>query len=129
MPDALPTPCSKAGCPKLSSGRFCPPHEQEYNRQYNKTRRADPNKNDSFYSSKAWRKARAQQLKEQPLCEDCLEKGIVTPATIADHKVPRSMGGADFDKDNLRSSCKPCHDRKSIKEGSRFGKQKRGVGA
>lgn len=120
MPDALPTPCSKQGCPKLSTDRFCPPHTQEANRQYNKVRRADPKRNDSLYSSAQWRRVRAQQLRDEPLCRECKKTERVTMATIADHVVPISEGGAIFDPENHQSLCKPCHDRKSIKEGSRF---------
>lgn len=60
-----------------------------------------------------WRRTRALKLAEQPLCEDCHEKGMTTAATEVDHVVALSAGGA-HDLDNLRSLCKPCHSRKTV---------------
>ena len=64
-----------------------------------------------WYNSKRWQQRRAQQLAEFPLCAYCLEREkTVTPARIADHKIPH-RGDADlFWNGELQSLCKRHHD-------------------
>jgi 5-methylcytosine-specific restriction protein A len=51
------------------------------------------------------------QLRKQPLCERCLERGVIRAATVAHHKVPhRGDLSLFWDPDNLASSCANCHD-------------------
>lgn len=73
--------------------------------------------NTKFYQSTAWRKLRAVKLKQQPLCEECLSKGIHTSAKVADHIVPINRGGVALNIENLQSLCDRCHNVKSAKEG------------
>ena len=40
----------------------------------------------TFYNSTKWKKLRDAHLREQPLCEECLRKGKVTPADQVHHK-------------------------------------------
>jgi 5-methylcytosine-specific restriction endonuclease McrA len=57
-----------------------------------------------------WRKRRAFQLAEHPLCRLCMEvRGKVTAAAIADHVTPH-RGDAELFDGPLQSLCKPCHD-------------------
>ena len=42
------------------------------------------------------------------LCELCLERNLVIPATVVDHTIPLAKGGSDED-DNTRNLCDPCH--------------------
>ncbi len=58
----------------------------------------------------AWRRLRARALFDDPFCP-C---GAV--ATEVDHIQPKRKGGSDS-PDNLQALCKPCHSRKSAKEG------------
>ena len=77
------------------------------------------NKNINYaemYGSRGWKMIRAKYFAEHPLCEDCLEKGIITPATDVHHVVPFSTGVNKneqikllLDDNNLRSLCKKCH--------------------
>jgi 5-methylcytosine-specific restriction enzyme A len=56
---------------------------------------------------------RAQQLRRQPLCENCLTKTPqqITAATVVHHKRPHRGDWSLFvDPDNHASWCKPCHD-------------------
>jgi 5-methylcytosine-specific restriction endonuclease McrA len=63
-----------------------------------------------FYSSKPWRKLRAHKLTSQPLCEWCLEVGLVTAADTVDHRIPRRLRpDLAMDWGNLRSCCGSCH--------------------
>ena len=57
-----------------------------------------------------WRKRRAQQLQDEPLCRLCKQlRGVVTPATVADH-ITRHRGDPELFEGPLQSLCKPCHD-------------------
>lgn len=122
MPWAPNRPCREPLCSKLiGSGGYCEEHRKANDRRYNRDRRRDPNREDGFYSSTAWRRLRIIQLREHPLCADCLRDGRMTPATVADHKIPIKQGGAALDPSNLQSLCSSCHSRKSALEGSRWG--------
>lgn len=68
----------------------------------------------SCYNNTAWRKMRDTYLHEHPLCEDCLAKGKVTPATDIHHiKSPFKNGevnwGLLLNYENLAALCKECH--------------------
>ena len=58
---------------------------------------------DMFYKTGWWRKFRAFYLAMAPLCRACEESGVYTKANILDHIIPRSIGGADYDLNNLLS--------------------------
>lgn len=67
-----------------------------------------------FYGTAAWKKRRALQLAQHPLCSLCMEVcGVVKAATVADHREPwrraRDPRVAFFQGD-LVSLCKQCHD-------------------
>lgn len=68
-----------------------------------------------IYQSAKWKKLRSAKLMSQPLCEICLEKGLVTPAIDVHHKDSfTNYSGAmrlykAYSFDNLLSVCKKCH--------------------
>jgi hypothetical protein len=64
-----------------------------------------------LYCSAKWRRIRKQQLREHPLCKFCLERGIITPATIADHVEPHKGDINAFWCGTLQSLCLTCHNR------------------
>lgn len=58
-----------------------------------------------------WRKARAEHLSCHPLCVMCTSRQIVTAATVVDHITPHRGDYILFwDRANLQSLCKRCHD-------------------
>lgn len=58
-----------------------------------------------------WQKARAQFLKDHPLCRDHFKRGELKPATVVDHVVPHRGDVARFwDRSNWQSLCSHCHD-------------------
>jgi 5-methylcytosine-specific restriction protein A len=69
-----------------------------------------------IYSSQAWQKLRNAYLMQFPLCEECLNKGIITPADEVHHIQP-ILTGKDYyemqaialNPDNLKSLCSKCH--------------------
>jgi 5-methylcytosine-specific restriction endonuclease McrA len=77
-------------------------------------RRRDESKKerDAFYSSARWMWIRRVFLDANPLCEPCLDEDIVTPATIAHHRVERLADPSlALDPSNLVAMCDSCHTR------------------
>jgi 5-methylcytosine-specific restriction protein A len=64
----------------------------------------------------AWRALRLVVLAEEPLCRECMKKGVLTLATEVDHIIPIVDGGGVLDRSNLQPLCKPCHSRKTMLE-------------
>lgn len=67
-----------------------------------------------YYNTQEWRKLRETYLKQHPVCEECLNKGKVTPATSAHHKIsPFKNGECNkalfLDYNNLMAVCHECH--------------------
>ena len=65
-----------------------------------------------IYSTSRWQKLRAYKRKRNPLCEECLKHGRITPAVLVDHIIPIEEGGAVFEIENLQSLCSECHNKK-----------------
>ena len=66
----------------------------------------------SLYDTYKWRyKLRPQHLKAHPLCVFCEKIGKLTIASVVDHIRPhRENEELFFDRHNLQSLCKTCHD-------------------
>ena len=63
-----------------------------------------------------WAKLRREKIKLNPLCQDCLESGIYSPAQEVHHITPcetarsfKQMEELMFNLGNLRSLCHECH--------------------
>ncbi|OPY74936.1 MAG: HNH endonuclease [Syntrophorhabdus sp. PtaU1.Bin153] len=70
-----------------------------------------------WYHTSRWRKRRARQIVEHPLCAMCEQQGRVTAATIADHVVPHRGDAEKFWNGELQSLCATCHSaRKQMQE-------------
>lgn len=65
-----------------------------------------------FYHSTAWRRIRQQALhRDHYLCQECLKKKKVTPATEVHHIVPlESAPSLGLELSNLQSLCWYCHE-------------------
>lgn len=124
MPKKPKKPCRYPGCPLLVDGTYCEAHQKLVTQQYNKYGRDDFTKN--FYKTPEWLCTRKQYLQAHPFCEECLKEGKRTQATMVDHIVPIKDGGDKFAPANLQALCWPCHSRKSVEEGSRFGTRPHG---
>lgn len=66
------------------------------------------------YNTTEWRKLRETYMKQNPLCEECLKKGKVTPASSVHHLAsPFKTGEVNrtlfLDYNNLQSICHECH--------------------
>jgi 5-methylcytosine-specific restriction protein A len=106
MPFSPARPCSTPGCPQLvPRGQYrCEQHE-----------RTDRRRRDAAIGSAAargydhqWRKRRAAHLASEPLCRMCRDKGLIVPATVADHIVPH-RGDKTLFMGELQSLCTRCH--------------------
>jgi 5-methylcytosine-specific restriction protein A len=100
--------CSWPLCPDyaLKEGR-CRRHYLEGKKLTNAAYRGN-----SAYSasggSRRWRRIRANQLAQEPLCRTCKAEGRLTPAVTVDHITPRNQGGDDAPT-NLQSLCHAHH--------------------
>jgi 5-methylcytosine-specific restriction protein A len=82
------------------------------------------------YSTALWQRLRKLQLATEPTCRYCAEQGRTVLATEVDHVVPWRKGGAVWDRANLQSLCKPCHDGPKQREervGERIGCDVNGI--
>ena len=77
-------------------------------------------------NSGKWQKLRLKKIKANPLCEECLIKGITKEAEEVHHITPvestnflPDMEILAYDYNNLQSLCKECH-----KEKHNYKKQK-----
>jgi 5-methylcytosine-specific restriction protein A len=69
------------------------------------------------YSTARWQRLRRYKLQQQPLCESCLQFGLIVVATVVDHRTPINAGGEPFpETDKLASLCDQCHNVKSRAE-------------
>lgn len=73
------------------------------------------------YNSTAWKKLRETYLKEHAICQECLSKGRITPATSVHHiKSPFINNEINYylllDYTNLMSLCHECHGNIHAKE-------------
>jgi 5-methylcytosine-specific restriction enzyme A len=112
-------PCPK--CKLLTSERGrCLECKRQTSRERDAIRKPDHD----FYNSDHWRKAREVQLLHEPLCRSCWALGQTTPAVVVDHIQSRAdRPDLEFERSNLQSLCKRCHDRKTYAENGSFGLQ------
>lgn len=82
---------------------------------------------EEFYSSTAWKNCRAAYMeKVSSLCEDCLAKGLYTPAALVHHMIPVDESNINDPRitlnfDNLRAVCRVCHaKRHGARKGQRY---------
>ncbi len=75
-------------------------------------RDADPRRTIPLNSAR-WRKLRAYILNESPMCEHCMDRGILTPATDVDHV---NGDPSDNSMANLQSLCHSCHSIKTARD-------------
>lgn len=69
-----------------------------------------------YYHSMSWRNLRVAYIRDHPLCERCLERGIAKPAEEIHHIRPFMNATTDIDRwnlllnqNNLIALCQDCH--------------------
>jgi 5-methylcytosine-specific restriction enzyme A len=123
MPGRAYRICAKAGCNKLSVGKYCAIHAGHDARQrkaLDVERSADPIR--KLYFTATWLATRRIVLARDRICAKC--KRAFT--TVCDHVIAARQWVAQhngdlesfFDDSNLQGLCKPCHDTKKAVEES-----------
>ena len=62
-----------------------------------------------WYGTGRWQKRRAHQLRLEPLCQMCLNRGRITTATVVDHVEPHKDDPIRFWTGKVQSLCASCH--------------------
>lgn len=118
-PSAPKRPCRWPGCPALTTERFCETHRKDDRRAVDQRRGTAAQRG---YGHR-WQKYRVVFIAEHPLCEDCLEIGIIVPTFAVDHIKPhRGDQELFWDPKNHRGLCETCHNRKTATEDGGFGR-------
>jgi len=95
--------CASLRCPALiTTGKWCPLHKPKDVRPY------DPKNlgQHQYYLTRIHRQWREAVLRADPLCKRCLEKGILTPSTVAHHK---DHNWRNINLNNGEGLCSGCH--------------------
>ena len=108
MPRRLKHLCNHAGCPNLTLTRFCPEHTIDTRRRYDAERGSSSKRG----YDRTWKRVRLLYIQAHPICEDCEDQGVITPADLVDHVIPIKEGGSRLSFDNLRSQCNDHHEKK-----------------
>lgn len=109
--------CASLGCPnpRTKYSVYCLGHggrDTQLNYRNEERDRAH-----RFYLTAQWAKVRARQLSIQPICQACLTRTIITPATEVDHVFPwRRIGEQAFYLNRFQSLCHDCHSHKTQQE-------------
>lgn len=69
--------------------------------------------NDTFYKSRDWQELRLEALqRDNYLCQECLKRGIITPANTVHHIKPlRVDKSRALQLSNLETVCAGCHNK------------------
>ena len=107
MPKKPQRGCFQPGCSKraVEGSIYCEEHKKLNDQKYNQYERA-PDVHKKY--GRAWKRIRDRYVMTHPLCEKCLEEGILTPVAEVHHITPVSQGGRHSD-DNLMSLCHRHH--------------------
>lgn len=97
------------------------PIKRPWQRQINQGTRYNP---DSFYTSTAWRQARAAFLSAHPWCVACMDDGKKVKADMLDHITRIKAGGDRLNPDNFQGLCNHHHAIKSANEANERHKKK-----
>lgn len=77
-----------------------------------------------FYHTNRWKEHSKSFRERNPLCIDCKDEGIRTPATICDHEPPLEVqlanGGDGYDEAQQRPRCYRHHQQKSSNDRKYF---------
>ncbi len=128
MPSKPLRPCRQPGCNHLTQAGYCQEHahladaeKRERNRRYDRHKR--DKQADAFYHSVEWDRARPQALiRDNYLCQDCLNEKKITPASLVDHIIPLKVAWhLRTTLSNLRSLCDRHHAAKTADDRRRYG--------
>ncbi len=111
MPKKL---CNVPYCRELTDSGRCDTHA--YVRPVKKVYDHHYHQGKHIYSSGRWKRVRAAQLSEFPLCCTCEQFGLVKAADVVDHIIEIKDGGEVWDRSNMQSLCTYHHGVKTVDE-------------
>lgn len=117
-----PRACASPGCARTATrGPRCPACDARRPR----APRTGPSR--SFRNTTEEQALRGRVLREEPTCAWCgVDLSALPPRLrVVDHIVPLSEGGPTS-RENLRSACKRCHDRRTRTDQNRRRRERRG---
>jgi 5-methylcytosine-specific restriction protein A len=123
MPPKLKTICNHPGCGTAVRDRYCDVHRQQAYDRPSEHRRGTAAQRGYDHR---WRRLRDWHLRRQPLCEDCLDDGIVNAENLeVDHLIPIDVRpDLRLAADNLRTRCRHHHSIKTMDDKRRYGAAK-----
>jgi 5-methylcytosine-specific restriction enzyme A len=77
---------------------------------------------DSFYHSSRWTRASRAFRQQNPLCAECNRNGLIVPAEVTDHIIPKNACPDPWDRNNWEGLCKKCHAKKGSQDKKYFKK-------
>lgn len=93
--------------------------DAQQRRQFDARRRAEKPWR-AWYGTPQWKKLRAHQLRQEPLCRMCKDMSRIVAASVADHKIPHKGDAAlFFDAQNLQSLCATHHNSTKARDEAR----------
>jgi 5-methylcytosine-specific restriction protein A len=105
MPPQPPRPCLCPGCPSLTKEAYCSIHKTAWSR-------LSASKRGYGRKHQRWR---LDILSRRPLCEHCLERGLVAIATDIHHlKRLQSHRELQYVEEFVQTLCHACHSRETI---------------
>ena len=112
--------CTQAGCyvvvdtAESGGSTRCEKHRKEQKKR--QTERRVRRNSDSVYDRQAWRRLREKAMwRDDGLCQDCFDQGIIQEAHVVDHTIEIEDLKAEgrlkdaFRLDLLRCLCHKCH--------------------
>lgn len=111
MPYRAKSTCRRPGCSRpIDVPGYCAQHQQFASGWASSN---SANNTERGYGW-LWRQQREKVMsRDGGLCQICLKKNKVTPATEVDHILGKARGGTDNDE-NLQAICNECHKQKTI---------------
>jgi len=62
-----------------------------------------------WYDYHRWRKRKRYQLRKEPFCRMCAQRGVVSAAEVVDHITPHNGNWDAFWLNEVQSLCADCH--------------------
>jgi 5-methylcytosine-specific restriction endonuclease McrA len=111
----MPTRLSlEPGCPNPVTGRGrCDQHRKPIERDRSRQRREATK---GTYKTRRWQLRRMQVFTHDPFCADGRVCGGKAPSVEVDPVTPLDRGGDPYRMDNLRGTCRDCHEAKTAEE-------------
>jgi 5-methylcytosine-specific restriction protein A len=112
MPVSCPIACDTPGCLgyAIHGSWHCALHQPVRDNREADKKRYQANPWRGLYSTKGWTVLKEWKKSNNPICEECGRAGV----EVIDHKIDhKGRPELFFERSNLRSLCKTCHDRKT----------------